>query len=76
MNEPAFAKASADNVGVIGFEPIQSETPDLQSGPALPLRRTPGEESFQNRFTHYAKRKHFAFDPIEGFELLQPNFTA
>ena len=26
---------------VIGFEPIQSETPDLQSGPALPLRRTP-----------------------------------
>ena len=28
-------------VGVIGFEPIQSETPDLQSGPALPLRRTP-----------------------------------
>ena len=23
----------------IGFEPIQSETTDLQSGPALPLRR-------------------------------------
>ena len=28
-------------VGVIGLEPIQSETPDLQSGPALQLRRTP-----------------------------------
>ena len=28
-------------VGVIGFEPIQSKTPDLQSGPALQLRRTP-----------------------------------
>ena len=28
-------------VGVIGFEPIQLEAPDLQSGPALPLRRTP-----------------------------------
>ena len=28
-------------VGVIGIEPIQSETPDLQSGPALQLRRTP-----------------------------------
>ncbi len=26
---------------MIGFEPIQSETPDLQSGPALPLRRIP-----------------------------------
>ena len=29
-------------VGVIGFEPIQTESPDLQSGPALQLRRTPG----------------------------------
>ena len=29
-------------MGVIGLEPIQSETPDLQSGPALLLRRTPG----------------------------------
>ena len=28
-------------VGVIGFEPIQSETTDLQSAPALQLRRTP-----------------------------------
>ena len=28
-------------VGVIGFEPIQTESPDLQSGPALQLRRTP-----------------------------------
>ncbi len=28
-------------VGVIGIEPIQSKTPDLQSGPALQLRRTP-----------------------------------
>ena len=28
-------------VGVIGFEPIQTESPDLQSGPALPLRRAP-----------------------------------
>ncbi len=28
-------------VGVVGFEPTQSETPDLQSGPALQLRRTP-----------------------------------
>ena len=31
-------------VGVIGFEPIQSKTPDLQSGPALQLRRTPGNQ--------------------------------
>ena len=30
-------------VGVIGLEPIQSETPDLQSGPALQLRRTPSQ---------------------------------
>ena len=29
------------NVGVIGFEPIQSKTTDLQSAPALQLRRTP-----------------------------------
>jgi hypothetical protein len=29
------------SVGVIGFEPIQTESPDLQSGPALQLRRTP-----------------------------------
>src|SRR4029078_1778914 len=28
-------------VGAIGLEPIQSETPDLQSGPALQLRRSP-----------------------------------
>ena len=28
-------------VGAIGLEPIQSETPDLQSGPALQLRRAP-----------------------------------
>ncbi len=28
-------------VGVIGFEPIQSKTTDLQSAPALQLRRTP-----------------------------------
>ncbi len=33
--------SSFDLVGVIGIEPIQSETPDLQSGPALQLRRTP-----------------------------------
>ncbi len=28
-------------VGAIGFEPIQTESPDLQSGPALQLRRAP-----------------------------------
>ncbi len=28
-------------VGVVGFEPTQSETTDLQSAPALQLRRTP-----------------------------------
>ena len=28
-------------MGAIGLEPIQSETPDLQSGPALQLRRAP-----------------------------------
>ena len=28
-------------VGVIGFEPIQSKTTELQSAPALQLRRTP-----------------------------------
>ena len=33
-------------VGVIGIEPIQSETPDLQSGPALPLRRTPVPDTY------------------------------
>jgi hypothetical protein len=41
---PAFAKASADGVGVVGFEPTQSETTDLQSAPALQLRRTPFPE--------------------------------
>lgn len=30
-------------VGNIGFEPIQSETTDLQSGPALQLRRLPNK---------------------------------
>ena len=29
------------NVGVIGIEPIQSKTTELQSAPALQLRRTP-----------------------------------
>lgn len=40
----ALAKISVtpEIVGVIGFEPIQTESPDLQSGPALQLRRTPG----------------------------------
>ena len=28
-------------VGVVGFEPTQLKAPDLQSGPALLLRRTP-----------------------------------
>jgi hypothetical protein len=40
-------------VGVIGFEPIQSETTDLQSAPALQLRRTP---------------IFLIFEPVEGFE--------
>ncbi len=28
-------------VGAVGFEPTQHEAPDLQSGPALQLRRAP-----------------------------------
>ena len=33
-------------MGVIGFEPIQSKTTDLQSAPALQLRRTPNMVQF------------------------------
>ena len=40
-------------VGVIGFEPIQSKTPDLQSGPALQLRRTP---DFKNAGNEHSRR--------------------
>ena len=40
-----IARARAIVVGVIGFEPIQSETTDLQSAPALQLRRTPVNKS-------------------------------
>ena len=32
---------ACENVGVIGIEPIQSKTTELQSAPALQLRRTP-----------------------------------
>ena len=44
-------------VGVIGFEPIQSKTTDLQSAPALQLRRTP---PFWVMWT--------VCEPVEGFE--------
>ncbi len=40
-----------DDVGVVGFEPTQSKTPDLQSGPALQLRRTPLDELAEFRCT-------------------------
>ena len=43
-------------VGVIGFEPIQSKTTDLQSAPALQLRRTP-----DGMFC-------ILVEPMEGFE--------
>ena len=36
------------NVGAIGIEPIQTESPDLQSGPALQLRRAPAEIILSN----------------------------
>ena len=36
-----LAHRNGKRVGVIGFEPIQSKTTDLQSAPALQLRRTP-----------------------------------
>jgi hypothetical protein len=45
-------------VGVIGFEPIQSKTTDLQSAPALQLRRIP------SLLFHGLKKK----EPMEGFE--------
>ena len=44
-------------VGVIGFEPIQSKTTDLQSAPALQLRRTP-------ILGHVVG----VSEPVEGFE--------
>jgi hypothetical protein len=50
-------------VGVVGFEPTQSETPDLQSGPALLLRRTPYYKSFRITIALFS-----AFEPVEGFE--------
>ena len=37
-------RAAGAVVGVEGIEPSQSETPDLQSGPALQLRRTPNQQ--------------------------------
>jgi hypothetical protein len=36
-------------VGVVGFEPTQSKTTDLQSAPALQLRRTPNYSINENR---------------------------
>ena len=36
-----WPRSAKSLVGVIGFEPIQSKTTDLQSAPALQLRRTP-----------------------------------
>ncbi len=43
--EPTFVQLPITNgVGAIGFEPIQTESPDLQSGPALPLRRAPRKD--------------------------------
>jgi|GEM_PF-1637409 hypothetical protein len=45
-------------VGVVGFEPTQLKAPDLQSGPALPLRRTP---LFQGT-------KRIIYEPAEGLE--------
>ncbi len=42
-------------VGVIGIEPIQHYTLDLQSSPALQLRRTPSQN-------------HRDDEPMEGFE--------
>ena len=47
-------------VGVIGFEPIQSETTDLQSAPALQLRRTP---CCIHPIVH-----DWYCEPVEGFE--------
>ncbi len=48
------------SVGVIGIEPIQTKSPDLQSGPALQLRRTP---LFLIKVKTLKKT-----EPIEGFE--------
>lgn len=42
-------------MGVIGFEPIQSKTPDLQSGPALQLRRAPLDSSNAHQNIHSNK---------------------
>ena len=49
--------------GVIGFEPIQSETTDLQSAPALQLRRTPDKQSALLYETDGR-----SVEPMEGFE--------
>ena len=51
-------------VGAIGFEPIQLEAPDLQSGPALQLRRAPKK----NR----ASRGIRTPDPLITNQLLWP----
>ena len=47
-------------VGVIGFEPIQSKTTDLQSAPALQLRRTP--IGYTQLYMIWYR------EPVEGFE--------
>ena len=47
-------------VGAIGIEPIQLKAPDLQSGPALQLRRAPIKPPFNKEV---CKR-----EPVEGLE--------
>jgi hypothetical protein len=41
LNRGEEPPLSIPMVGVVGFEPTQLKAPDLQSGPALLLRRTP-----------------------------------
>ena len=63
-------------VGVVGFEPTQSETTDLQSAPALQLRRTPRViENWKWRNLIKASNSQFLIlnsqlkiEPVEGFE--------